>query len=266
MKSVKETHLDKGIRKMLFGLPLAVFDALVADQEVSALQEYANTVSIMRLGYNDHGPVHMRKVTANALTILRLLHDAGIQLTLEREELGGYEDSTVAVLLAAFLHDIGMSVGRAGHENHSAVLAVPIIDRVLGAVYPDDIMKRVILRSTAVEGIVGHMASSTIHSYEAGIILVADGCDMEKGRARIPLLLNRESRVGDIHKYSASSIEKVTIGKGEERPIRITVEMTASVGFFQIEEVLFGKLSASPINQFIELHAGVMGREMKRYQ
>ncbi len=36
--------------------------------------------------------------------------------------------------------------------------------------------------------------------------LIADGCDMERGRARIPMMLNTESRVGDIHKYSATSI------------------------------------------------------------
>ena len=57
----------------------------------------------------------------------------------------------------------------------------------------------------------GHMTHHAISSLEAGIILVADGCDMEKGRSRIPLLISNESRVGDIHKYSSSSVEKVTI-------------------------------------------------------
>ena len=36
---------------------------------------YANAVSVRRLGYNDHGPVHARLVTYNALKILRLMHE-----------------------------------------------------------------------------------------------------------------------------------------------------------------------------------------------
>jgi metal-dependent HD superfamily phosphatase/phosphodiesterase len=117
----------------------------------------------------------------------------------------------------------------------------------------------------ALEGIMGHMTHHTISSLEAGIILVADGCDMEKGRSRIPMLINHESRVGDIHKYSSSSVEKVTIEKGQEKPIKISVEMTASVGFFQVEEVLIGKVMASTIKQYIELYANVIGRDVKRY-
>jgi len=71
--------------------------------------------------------------------------------------------------------------------------------------------------------------------------------------------------VGEIHKYSASSIERVTIEKGEKRPIKIIVEMTASVGFFQVEEVLIRKIISSTIKPLIELYAGVMGQEMKHY-
>ena len=41
--------------------------------------------------------------------------------------------------------------------------------------------------------------------------------------------------------------------------------MTASVGFFQVEEVLIGKIMASTIKQYIELYANVIGRDTKRY-
>ena len=60
------------------------------------------------------------------------------------------------------------------------------------------------------------MATHPIHSVEAGIILIADGCDMTKGRARIPLEIPSKPAEGDIHKYSANSIEKVKIGRGNE--------------------------------------------------
>lgn len=75
------------------------------------------------------------------------------------------------------------------------------------------------------------MSSRKIHSTEAGIILIADGCDMTKGRARIPLSINTTPRVGDIHKYSANAINRIRIQHGQRKPIKISVEMSADVGF-----------------------------------
>ncbi len=197
--------------------------------------------------------------------MFNILKEEGIQPSLVKEDTGSYEDSRIAVLLASFLHDIGMSVGRQNHEMSSFVLAERITDRVLKAVLPDQFIRQLAIKSVALEGIIGHMTHHAISSLEAGIILVADGCDMEKGRSRIPMLINNESRVGDIHKYSSSSVEKVTIEKGSEKPIKISIEMSASVGFFQVEEVLIGKIMASTIKQYIELYANVIGRDIKRY-
>ena len=115
------------------------------------------------------------------------------------------------------------------------------------------------------EGIIGHMATHPIHSVEAGIILIADGCDMTKGRARIPLEIPSKPAEGDIHKYSANAIEKVKIGQGNERPLKIEIHMRAEVGFFQVEEVLIPKIQSSPVKSLLELYAGVEGEEMKRY-
>ena len=71
-RSPKEISVDKKIISALEklialtpekdGLPLTVAKALMRDQEIEAVQNYANNVSIVRLGYNDHGPVHMRTV------------------------------------------------------------------------------------------------------------------------------------------------------------------------------------------------------------
>ncbi|HUI72038.1 MAG TPA: hypothetical protein VL354_16075, partial [Spirochaetia bacterium] len=265
MKSPKQLALENEIRSRLTGTARVAADALLDDQEVQYLQEYANVVSIKRLGYNDHGPVHMRTVVLNAIAMAELLHAAGIPLSLESDDAGGYDDSLVGMLLAGMLHDVGMSVGRADHEHDGVWLALPIMDRILTRVYGDDVGRRVVVRSLAVECIVGHMATQRIHSLEAGLILVADGCDMEKGRARIPMMIATESRVGDIHKYSASAIEQVRIEKGVQRPIRITVEMKATVGFFQVEEVLLHKIDWSPAKPFIELYAGVIGKKLKCY-
>ncbi|MDR2633728.1 MAG: HD domain-containing protein [Treponema sp.] len=270
MRSQKELALDTKIMDTLKGMNLsgkayAAGKGIIQDEEVQAIQEYANTVSIKRLNYNDHGPVHMRTVALNALIMLGLLRDAKIPTSLEREESGSFEDSLIAVLMAAFLHDIGMSVGRQDHELHSAYIACPILDRLLHTVYGEDLQKRLIVRSLALEGISGHMGNRIIHSLEAGILLVADGCDMTKGRARIPMALAEAPRVGDIHKYSANSIEEVHISQGIEQPIGIDILMSSEVGLFQVEEVLLGKIAASTAKKYIELYARVLRGDTKRY-
>lgn len=264
-KSPKEISLDKRLMELIPPSLESIADAMLHDQEIKALQDYANTVSIKRLGYNDHGPVHMRKVVKNALKFANLLNEAGIPMSLEAEGIGTFEDSVFVVFSAGLLHDIGMTLTRQDHENYSAELAKPIVERYLQRLYPGDIGKRVVLRSLVLEAIVGHMAMIRVYSLEAGLILVADGCDMEKGRARIPMLLNTEARVGDIHKYSSSAVERITIGKGTEKPIRIEIEMSQSVGFFQVEEVLFPKLNMSPAKPYIELVAGVIDEEPRQY-
>ena len=248
-------------------LPLKVVQLLIDDAEVQTIQDYANTVSIVTLGFNDHGPVHMRTVCRNALKMLKIFYQAKIQTSLEKEQSGTFADSVTAVILASFFHDFGMTVGRQDHELYSAIIGQPIINSILKKVLPEekDLKRRVTIYAMAMEGIIGHMGTRKIHSVEAGIILVADGCDMTKGRARIPMEINTKPSVGDIHKYSANSIEKVKILAGEEKPIKIEVHMSAVVGFFQIEEVLLQKISCSPIKDFIELYAGVDDDEMKKY-
>ena len=220
-------------------LPIRLWNSLRNNQEIVAIQNYANMVSIGRLGLNDHGPVHMKTVCRNALKMLNILHT----------------------------HDSGMTIGRKGHELYSGIISYSIIEKVLSQLLPEDcnILRRTIIRSIAIEGIIGHMATHPIHSVEAGIILIADGCDMTKGRARIPLEIPSKPAEGDIHKYSANAIEKVKIGQGNERPLKIEIHMRAEVGFFQVEEVLIPKIQSSPAKSMLELYAGVEGEEMKRY-
>ncbi len=267
MKSVKELATENKIQERLKNNPvcLQLVNYLFADDELQEMQDYANNVSIRRLGFNDHGPVHMRQVVGNAIKMLNILHDSGIKTSLEQEEVGTFEDSMCAVILAGLMHDLGMSIGRQAHEEMSVLLAKPIIERALMHVFPDNLHKRVIIRSVATEAIIGHMSSRKIHSIEAGILLVADGCDMTKGRARIPLSINTAPKVGDIHKYSANAINRIGIHHGQRKPIKIDIEMSGDVGFFQIEEVLLTKIDSSPAKQYIELYAGVTGQERKCY-
>ena len=248
-------------------LPIRLWYNLRNNQEIAAIQDYANMVSIGRLGLNDHGPVHMKTVCCNALKMLSILHTAGIQTSLEKENIGTFADSVTAVMLASLLHDSGMTIGRKGHELYSGIISYSIIEKVLSQLLPENsnILRRTIIRSIAMEGIIGHMATHPIHSIEAGIILISDGCDMTKGRARIPLEIPSKPTEGDNHKYSANSIEKVKIEQGDDRPLKIEIHMKAEVGFFQVEEVLIPKIQSSPAKNLLELYAGVDGEDMKRY-
>ncbi len=217
MKSVKELSIESKILKRLENHPtcLTLVNYLFEDEELQIMQEYANNVSIKRLGFNDHGPVHMRQVAGNAIKMLNILQQSGIQTSLEREEIGTFEDSMCAVILASFMHDLGMMIGRQGHEDMSVLMAQPIMDRALKEIFPNDLSRRVIIKSLATEAIIGHMSSRKIHSIEAGIVLIADGCDMTKGRARIPMSINKTPRAGDIHKYSANAINRIGIHHGQ---------------------------------------------------
>jgi hypothetical protein len=207
----------------------------------------------------------MRKAALNSILMFDLLKKAKIKLNLEKEGIGTAEDSKIAVLTAALLHDIGMTVSRDKHEFMGVHLAIPIINTLLEQFYHSDINKKVILRSTILECIFGHMATQNINTLEAGLVLIGDGCDMEQGRARISTMLSEKPRVGDIHKYSSRGIEKVHISEGNKRPIKIRVDMSESVGFFQVEEVLFPKIASSPVKKYIELEAGVKTEEYKKY-
>jgi metal-dependent HD superfamily phosphatase/phosphodiesterase len=263
-KSQKQLYLEAELLDLLEGKPKEAAKIIFEDEEIAHIQNYANTVSIRRLGYNDHGPVHMRIAAINAMKMFMLLDNAGIKFNLEKEEVGTKEESQIAVLIGTLIHDLGMSVTRDKHEILSSILSVNIIDRILPKLF-DDFEKRIILRSLILECIVGHMATVKINSLEAGLTLVGDGCDMEMGRSRIPSMISQKPKIGDMHRYSASAIKAVHFNKGEEKPIRIDINMTQSVGFYQIEEVLFPKINMSPVKPYIELFVSIRDNEKIRY-
>ena len=270
MKSGKELSLDTKILQKTRSFKLSgkiekLAEMLLKDDEIQALQEFANIISITRLNYNDHGPVHMRTVVHNALVMMELLRQADVKTSLEKEKTGDFEDSLSAVFCGSYLHDIGMSVGRQDHELHSCYMAFSILTRILSEVYDKSFHKLVMIRSMALEAISGHMGTRAIHSLESGIVQIADGCDMKKGRARIPLAIATVPRMGDIHQYSAQAINEVTIKEGKEKPIGIWVEMSSEVGLFQVEEVLLNKIASSTAKNCIELYAILDGTEPKRY-
>ena len=71
--------------------------------------------------------------------------------------------------------------------------------------------------------------------------------------------------VGDIHRHSADAIDKVIIGEGENKPVRVSVHMDDFSGTFQVEEVFMTKVKASPIMLHLEVCVELEGTGRRWY-
>ena len=138
----------------------------------------------------------------------------------------------------------------------SVILAQPIVRRMLYSYYGDNEKKISLILPIILEGIVCHMAHYKPTSVEAGVVSVADGCDMAKGRARIPFRIGER----DIHEYSSMAIDEVSIKRGKKKLAKITVKMNSAAGVFQVEDILLTKLRNSGLKEYIEVESIVSER------
>jgi uncharacterized protein len=229
-----------------------------ADDDLYALWLAANVNAIERLGMTDHGPVHVKIIMNIAVRMLRLLVEAGVQPAVVAQYGMHSDDAEVVVALAALLHDVGMSIHRSGHEEFSLFIAKGKLDEMLPKIY--DRRTSTIVRSEVLHAIIGHRSGGTPLTLEAGVVRVADALDMAKGRSRIPFSAGSLS----IHSISAQAIEGVHIEKGEERPIRLVVEMSNSAGVFQLDQLFREKLKGSGLEPYVEVEATLEGETEKR--
>lgn len=237
---------------------LETFRLLENDGEVQSYLRMANVMAVKRLMYNDHGPVHARIVAGSALEIFRLVSEA-VEPSCVANGVGDYENAKIIVLCGAYLHDIGNAIHRDRHEQNGLVLAAPILERVLSRVYPYDAELVYRLKSEALHTIYASDDKVPCLSVEAGVVTVADGTDLAEGRSREPY----KGGKNDIHSVSALAIKRVNIGKGEQKPVKILVEMANPAGIFQIQEVLGKKLESSGLKDLVEVSAVMGGEEVK---
>src|SRR5688500_1646014 len=155
-----------------------------ADDELYAWWLAANVNAIERLGMTDHGPVHVKIVMNIAVRMLRLLVEAGVEPSITNHYGLPPEDAEVIVALAALLHDVGMSIHRAGNEEFSRLIARETPELMLPNIYAR--RTSTIMRSEILHAIIGHRSGGTPLTLEAAIVRVADALDMAKGRSRIP--------------------------------------------------------------------------------
>ena len=235
----------------------AFFAAANADPQLKAWW-YAQQVTADRLGMSDHSWIHMRVVVNIALRLLRMLTRAGVETAVQRDYGLTAKDAEVVVAAGCLLHDTGMSVHRNDHESFSLFLAADKLPSLLADVYEEP--ERSIIASEALHAIIGHRKGGEPLTLEAGVVRVADALDMEHGRSRVPF----EARRPNIHSLSAAAIEDVRIEPGEQRAIRIEIDMNNSAGIFQVDELLARKLRGSGLEDHIEVIARIEAEHEKR--
>lgn len=228
------------------------------DAELLQMWEAANINAVRRLGMSDHGPVHIQIVANACVKILRLLVAEDVQPGAVSEHGLTYEDAEVVVVLAACLHDVGMSVHRNNHENISLILGYPKARQLLASLYDEPELTTIV--SEVLHAIIAHRWDVEPLSLEAGVLKVADALDMTQGRSRIPF----ESGAVNIHSVSAQAVEEVKIEKGEDLPVRVDILLNNSAGIFQVDELLKRKLANSTLAPYVEVVAHLdTGKERK---
>jgi metal-dependent HD superfamily phosphatase/phosphodiesterase len=235
-----------------------VVERINGDDQIKAWWHVANVNAVLRLQINDHSWVHIQIVTNIALRLLRLLVKHGVQPSLQRDYRMTADDAEVVVVLAALLHDVGMSIHRRDHEDWSLFLAEPKMREILDGVYEEPELTVVV--SEALQSITSHRADGEPLTLEAGVLRVADALDMAKGRSRIPF----ERGSVSIHSLSAAAVDEVRITDGESRPVMVEIVMNNSSGIYQVDGLLKAKLRGSGLEQYVEVVARIDTEAEKR--
>ncbi|HEY1594681.1 MAG TPA: HD domain-containing protein [Thermoleophilaceae bacterium] len=215
-------------------------------------------VNAHRLGMSDHSWVHIQIVANIALRLLRLLVRRGVEPGVVRDYGMDARDSEVVVAAAALLHCVGMSIHRTDHETYSLFLAADKLDSLLAGVYEEP--ERSVIAAEVMHAIIAHRRRGDPLTLEAGIVRVADALDMAKGRSRVPF----EAGKMNIHSLSAAAIDEVRIEPGEDKAVRIEIDMNNSSGIFQIDELLATKLRGSGLEDHVEVVAQIEAEHEKR--
>jgi len=255
-EAVRSMHLrvpargNRKLRKLL--------EKVDSDTQLKAWWHVANVNAVWRLAINDHSWVHIQIVTNIALKLVRQLTKHGVQPSLVRDYGMSAHDSEIVVVLAALLHDIGMSVHRRDHEDWSLFLAEPKLRELLAEIYDEP--DRTVIVSEVLQAITSHRADGEPLSLEAGVLRVADALDMAKGRSRIPF----ERGSFSIHSLSAAAIDEVRIADGLTRPVMVEIVMNNSSGIYQVDGLLKAKLQGSGLEPYVEVVARIDTEAEKR--
>ncbi len=232
-------------------------EAVNSDERVRAWW-YMAQITSERLGMSDHSWVHVQVVLNISLRLLRLLVRGGIEPAMVTDHGMKDRDAEVVVAGGALLHDVGMSIHRADHEAYSLFMVQERLQSLLADCYEEP--ERTVVIAEIMHAIIGHRRRGEPYTVEAGVVRVADALDMAEGRSRIPV----EGGQYGIHALSAAAIDEVRIEPGEDRPVKVEIEMNNSAGIFQVDDLLATKLRGTPLEGHVEVIAQVKGETEKR--
>ena len=219
--------------------------------ELAALWEACNVMAVKRLEMSDHGHTHVAIVANLALKILRNLLSAGVVPSIVSDWEFENDDAEVVVFLGSLLHDLGNSVHRDLHDDFGVAIALQILPDLLAGAYPDVRIRQIVTTET-LHAMVAHDAEVAVHTVEGGIVRIADGLDMKKGRARIAY----EAGSMDIFKVSGMAVEEVAVLPAtEEKPVRVEILMNDAAGIFQVDYLLKKKIQGSKLESYVEIIA-----------
>lgn len=219
------------------------------DETIQAYLSAQNVNPVIRKGYNDHGAKHIEIVRNRALRLYDLLKRGSVNCNGAADQGLDEADEAVIVALAATLHDIGHVVHRDDHSYYSIPIAGNVLDRILPEFY--DTAAAVRIKGEVLHAILCHHTEEDPLTVEAGIIRVADGLDMERGRSRVPYEQGRRG----INTLSSQAITNVSVKPGNSVPVLIEIEMTDAVGVYQVDELLREKIDDSGIDQYLRIVA-----------
>jgi len=222
-----------------------VVDVFNQSEELHTLWQVANVTAVKRLGMTDHGSDHFMLVAKTALKMQRLMRNRKVKMSIQQDFRLSYDHAEVVVLLAALLHDVGMSIHRKGHEEFSLFLADRMVPELLEFL---PIHERTIIKSEILHAIIGHRSDGNPLTIEAGIVRVADSLDMTRNRTK----LKTGSKL-DIHSVSALAIDEVELKAGTNKPILVNIVMNHTAGIFQVDELMKKKVMGSGIEQHLKI-------------
>ncbi|SDY13723.1 HD domain-containing protein [Halopenitus persicus] len=226
-----------------------VLEAIESDPEIGTYLEAQNVNAVTRKGYNDHGAKHIEIVRDRALRLYDLLKRAGVEFNGAADQGLDEADEAVVIALAATLHDVGHVVHRDDHSYYSIPLAADLLDRFLPEWY--DTAAAVRVKAEVLHAILCHHTEETPLTREAGVIRIADGLDMERGRSRIPY----EKGGRGINTISSRAIEHVRLRTGDESPVEVEITMNNAAGVYQVDSLLKAKLRDSMLEDQVRIVA-----------
>lgn len=229
-----------------------------ADAELNQLWKSANVNAVDRFGISDHGEVHIRIIANAALKVFRLLVEGGVTPSAVKDHGLTVDDAEVVVVLAACLHDVGISIHRDDHERYSLIIAYPKARQLLSSIYDEPNLTAMVAET--LHAIIAHNSDQRCLTIEAGCVKLADALDMTEGRSRIPF----DAGQVNIHSISALAVKAVQITRGELKPVRIEVELHNSAGIFQMDNLLRKKLHNSTLVPYVEVRAAIVDGETEK--